>query len=102
MTVPFAGRRGPFARHILPIVVDAAVRDRVRERLAAARVQTSIHYHPVHLFTHYRRALGHRDGELPVTEGIAAGIITLPLHQKMRIRDVDLVCRELAAALRGA
>jgi dTDP-4-amino-4,6-dideoxygalactose transaminase len=69
-------------------------RERARERLREQRIQTSVHYPPIHCFSRYRM-----EGEnLPVAEEIADRAITLPLHPKMTESDVDEVCSALLAA----
>src|SRR5262249_24563730 len=55
--------------HIFPILLDRGVaRDRFRETLRSAGIQTRVHYPPIHLFSFYRNRYGFREGDLPVTE----------------------------------
>jgi len=79
--VPFAARplEGS-SHHIFPVLVDARGRDARRESMAAAGIQTSMHYAPVHTFSVY-----------------AARTITLPLHPLMEDGDVDAVAEALSA-----
>lgn len=95
--VPGFGARGEPANYLMPVLVTAADRDAVRKRLAADGVQTSLHYPPVHLFSHYRDGAG----ALPETEAVAAKAITLPLYPSMSSEQVAYVCDRLAAAVRG-
>jgi dTDP-4-amino-4,6-dideoxygalactose transaminase len=55
-------------------------RDRVIELLRRADIGTSVHFLPLHLFSHYRRAFGFRRGDFPHTERESARAISLPLH----------------------
>jgi len=98
ITVPFAHRTDDSAHHIFPVVLpDADLRTPLREALRESGVQTSVHYPPVHQFTHYRELLG--DVWLPVTEDVAAREMTLPLHPLLRGADVHAICDLLVAAL---
>lgn len=94
-TVPTLGGRGTSAHHLVVALAPAPEeRDRARERLREQRIQTSVHYPPIHRFSRYRG-----DGEtLPVAEEIADRVLTLPLHSKMTESDVDEVCAALLEA----
>ncbi len=91
VTVPFADSAG--AAHIAVIIAaDHGLRERVREGLRQAAIQTSLHYPPIHLFGHYRSAYGYGPGDLPQTEDLSARALTLPLFSTMAIEQVDEVC----------
>ncbi len=53
--------------------------------MKAAGVQTSLHYPPIHQFSHYRKYDSHSQGQpsLPITEAVAAREVTLPLFPTM-------------------
>src|SRR5215210_1303555 len=88
----FADRLGePASAHHLAVALvrDGESRDAVRARLAERRIQTSIHYPPIHLFSAYADAGPARP--LPKTEDAAARAITLPLFASMTEAQVDLV-----------
>ncbi len=58
---------GASAHHIFTVVVDEGVdRDAVRSKLADARVQTSLHYPPIHRFSIYEGG-----PDLPLTDAYA-------------------------------
>jgi dTDP-4-amino-4,6-dideoxygalactose transaminase len=67
----------------------AALRDEVRAALADRRIQTSVHYPPIHLFSYYEE-LGSRR-PLPRTEEVAERVVTLPLYGHMTDEQADLV-----------
>jgi len=95
-TMPFRGQVG--AGHLAILIVESAEdRDPLRDALATAGIQTSLHYPPVHLFDHYRGAYGHAPGDLPVAEDLALRIVTLPLYPTMTASHVDAVCDAIAA-----
>jgi dTDP-4-amino-4,6-dideoxygalactose transaminase len=78
------------AHHLaVALVPDAASRDQIRSRLAERRIQTSVHYPPIHRFSAYRDGEGTR--ALPRTEDAAARAVTLPLFASMTNDQLDLV-----------
>lgn len=90
----------PSAHHLFPVILaPGADRDRVQRMLAEARVQTSVHFPPVHLFSAYRRRFGTGEGDLPRTEHIASRLLSLPLHANLMAADVELVVEALGRAL---
>jgi dTDP-4-amino-4,6-dideoxygalactose transaminase len=100
-SMPFRGQTG--SGHLAVIVVDdPAARDPLRDALADARIQTSLHYPPAHLFDHYRSAYGHAPGDLPVTEDLSQRLVTLPLYPTMSSEQVDAVCEAVEASLGGS
>jgi dTDP-4-amino-4,6-dideoxygalactose transaminase len=89
--MPFRGQTG--SGHIAVLVVDRPeTRDPLREALADAGIQTSLHYPPVHLFDHYRTAYGYAPRDLPVAEDLALRLVTLPLYPTMTHAQLDEVC----------
>jgi dTDP-4-amino-4,6-dideoxygalactose transaminase len=85
------------AHHLFTIVLESDVdRDDFRRRLADRRVQTSVHYPPVHRFSVH--AGGDRD--LPLTEDYADRTVTLPLFAHMTGEQQDLVVEAVSATLR--
>ena len=78
---------------------DAAFRDMVRERLAEAGVESGIHYPvPLHLQPAYAH-LGHRLGDFPTAERLAAEILSLPMFPEITEEQQDHVVTELSALL---
>jgi dTDP-4-amino-4,6-dideoxygalactose transaminase len=79
------------------VLPERASRDEVRAALNERRIQTSVHYPPIHTFTQYR-AVGSRR-PLPRTEAIAERILTLPLYGRMTDEQVDSVIEGLLGSL---
>ena len=79
--------------HIYPVLVGAESRDRVREELLNAGVQTGIHYYPNHLLSKFRT-----DYVLPKAELWGESTLSLPLHPNLTPEQQDTVvqCLELA------
>lgn len=85
------------AHHLaVAVLSEAGLRDGVRTRLAEARIQTSVHYPPIHLFSAYR---GSQQTRLPRTESVAPRLITLPLYPHMTNEQLELVAVTLLDAL---
>jgi dTDP-4-amino-4,6-dideoxygalactose transaminase len=64
-------------------VIRTRDRQQLREHLAAAGIGTGIHYPiPLHLQKAYA-ALGYREGNFPVTEKVAAQILSLPMYPEL-------------------
>jgi dTDP-4-amino-4,6-dideoxygalactose transaminase len=100
LTMPFgASEEGTTSSHHLAVVLlpERTARDEVRASLTEARIQTSVHYPPIHGFTFYEE-LGRRR-PLPQTEAVAGRILTLPLYAHMSDEQVDLVVATLLESL---
>jgi dTDP-4-amino-4,6-dideoxygalactose transaminase len=100
LAMPFAREEeGTVSSHHLAVVLlpDGSDRDEVRAGLAEQRIQTSVHYPPIHLFTQYREVGARRP--LPRTEKVATRLLTLPLYGQMETAQADLVADTLLAAL---
>lgn len=96
--MPFGGRPAGerSAHHLAVAVLDAGTdRDEVAARLREAGIQTSVHYPPTHSFA------AHADARSDVerTEALADRLLTMPLYPHLEPAQVDLVARELGAAL---
>jgi dTDP-4-amino-4,6-dideoxygalactose transaminase len=97
LTMPFEGRSDS-AHHIFPVVLPhAEIREPVRERLNERGIQTSVHYPPVHLFSHYRSR--YPELALPMTEDVSRREMTLPLHPLLADDDVEEIAAATAAAV---
>jgi perosamine synthetase len=92
-----AARRGWFVFVVqLPRGVD---RDETVRALAARGVPSKPYFPAVHLMTFYRERFGHREGEFPVCEDVAARSIALPFFPQMQEHQVARVATELSAVL---
>jgi len=85
------------AHHLAVALLPEGRRDGVRAALAERRIQTSVHYPPIHLFSYYEE-LGSRR-PLPRTEAVAARVVTLPLYAHMEDDQVELVIEGVLEAL---
>jgi dTDP-4-amino-4,6-dideoxygalactose transaminase len=85
------------AHHLAVALMPEGRRDDVRAALSESRIQTSVHYPPIHLFSHYSGSGARR--ALPRTEAVAERVVTLPLFAHMRDDQVELVIENVLGAL---
>ena len=93
--LPFRGSPEGAAHHLFPVLLlPKADRVAFMAALAADGIQTSIHYPPIHRFSHYRSLwpvdYSHR---LPFTDDLADREITLPLFPTMTGEQLEKVGR---------
>ena len=100
--IPFAQFKGTLSFHLFPILFgygqdhpSIIQRDQLMERLSHFRIQTSVHYPPVHLFSLYRKQFGYQKGMLPKTEEVSRREVTLPLHPRMEVGDVRWIVKKM-------
>nr|QNO42751.1 UDP-4-amino-4-deoxy-L-arabinose--oxoglutarate aminotransferase [Methanosarcinales archaeon ANME-2c ERB4] len=92
ISVPFRDHKEKPSCHIFPILLAEDVsRNGFIDRLKEKGIQTSMHYPPIHLFTHYRKMLGVAEGALPKTEFIGEHEVTLPLYPLMGKEEVKYI-----------
>jgi dTDP-4-amino-4,6-dideoxygalactose transaminase len=84
--------------YLLSIRVPAERRDSLRLRLAAAGIDSGIHYSSLHRQPFFADCRG----DVPVAERESARIVTLPLHEGLGEHDVERVCSVVRSALRDA
>ncbi len=90
-------RRGWF---VFVVQVPAAHdRDDVIRSLRERGVQSKPYLPAIHLMSFYRERFGHREGEFPVCEDVAARSIALPFFPEMTEGQVDRVATTLRAVL---
>jgi len=100
IAVPFADNTEFVSNYILPIVLKNSTsekRDRIRENLHAAGIQTSVHYPAIHKFSIYSQY----KATLPKTEYITDNEITLPMYGSLTNDEIDFIVETLNKALNG-
>ena len=95
-----APREMPYAKHIYHLyVIRIAERDRIKEILASKSVGCGLHYPtPIHLLDAYKY-LGKQRGSYPVTEEVAAQILSLPMYPEIAEEQQKYVVDCIAEAL---
>src|SRR5665648_510904 len=90
-------RRGWFVFAVqLPRGVD---RDDTVRALGERGIQSKPYLPAIHLMTFYRERFGHREGEFPICEDVAARSVALPFFPQMTEHQVQLVRIALAEVL---
>jgi perosamine synthetase len=90
-------RRGWFVFVVqLPEGVD---RDRVVGALAARGIQSKPYLPAIHLMSFYRERFGHREGEFPVCERVAASSLALPFFPELSEGQIARVADALRETL---
>jgi len=96
--IPFIENDHFNSNYIFPIVLvnsTSIKRNKIREKLAEAGIQTSVHYPSVHKFSIYKDFFI----ELPITEYISDNLITLPMYSKLEKQEIDFICMTLKGLL---
>jgi perosamine synthetase len=83
----------------LPHRVD---RDDTIRALLAKGVQSKPYLPAIHLMSFYREAFGHREGEFPIAEEVAARSVALPFFPEITQSQVAEVAEALAQVLEVA
>lgn len=98
IAIPFADNTEFVSNYIMPVVLLDSTRERrnkVREKMHAAGIQTSVHYPAVHHFTTFKD-LG---AVLPQTDYVTDNEITLPMYAALTEAQIDFICTTFKNAL---
>ncbi len=76
-----------------------ADRDRILGQLRAKGIGCQVYFPPIHLQEFYRRDLGYKAGQFPVTEALAARTMALPFYTNLAEGDVEYVVKTLRSLL---
>ncbi|MDQ6775317.1 MAG: DegT/DnrJ/EryC1/StrS family aminotransferase [Actinomycetota bacterium] len=77
-------------------------RDETVRALAECGIPSKPYFPAIHLMSFYRERFGHREGEFPVCEDVAARSIALPFHPELSEVQVARVAAALEAVLSRA
>jgi perosamine synthetase len=93
-------RRGWFVFVVqLPRGVD---RDETVRALGRTGIQSKPYLPAIHLMSFYRERFGHREGQFPICEDVAARALALPFFPEMSEGQVARVSEQLASVLRSS
>jgi len=98
IVVPFENYSDFSSNYIFPIVLKNSTfekRDSLRNRLAEAGIQTSVHYPAVHRFSIYKQFYQ----ELPITDYLVDNLITLPMYSKLTKEQISFICNTLKSLI---
>lgn len=95
--IPFPHENSESSFHIFPVLLPGNGEDRneVLQAMGARGIQCSIHYRPIHTFSAYQGV----NADVPVTDGIAGSILTLPLFPSLTDGQMDMVVDALRECL---
>ncbi|MDH4076716.1 MAG: DegT/DnrJ/EryC1/StrS aminotransferase family protein [Acidimicrobiia bacterium] len=89
------------ANHLVVVILpERAARDVVVADLSARGVSTSVHFQPLHTFGWFAANASVGPGGTPHADALAERALSLPLHTRLTLADVDLVCTALSDAIR--
>ncbi|MCU0313091.1 MAG: DegT/DnrJ/EryC1/StrS family aminotransferase [Solirubrobacteraceae bacterium] len=91
-------RRGWFV-FVVQVPKDGPGRDEVIRGLRERGVQSKPYLPAIHLMSFYRERFGHREGEFPVCEDVAARSVALPFFPELTEGQVAQVAQALRAVL---
>jgi perosamine synthetase len=74
-------------------------RDETVHALAGKGIQSKPYLPAIHLMSFYRERFGHREGEFPVCEDVAARSLALPFFAEMTEDQVGRVAQALRAVI---
>lgn len=97
--IPFSNYEEFTSNYIFPVILKDSTfekRDYVREKLAEAGIQTSVHYPAVHRFSIYKECYS----DLPITDYIVDNLITLPMYSKLSFEQVDYISKTLKSLIK--
>ena len=92
--IPYKNYPYKSTNYVFPIVLknsNAEKRDRVRQKLADAGIQTSVHYPAVHRFSIYEKY----KVDLPVTEYVTDNEITLPMYYNLSKNEITYISKQI-------
>ena len=97
LVVPFEPQWARANYHLY--VIRVRDRQQLQKYLGAAKIGTGIHYPvPLHLQKAYR-TLGYHEGDFPVTERVAAEIVSLPMYPQLRQNELEYVVENVLTHL---
>ncbi len=98
--VPFVDNTEFVSNYIMPVILKdstSEIRDRIRDTLHAAGIQTSVHYPAIHKFSIYKEL----NAFLPQTEYVTDNELTLPRYATLTNEQVDFIVETLDKAVNG-
>lgn len=96
--IPFKDYTEFSSNYIFPIILKNSTyekRDEIRNKLAEAGIQTSVHYPAVHRFSIYKDFYK----KLPITDYVADNLITMPMYSKIEFSDILYIKKMLSSLL---
>ena len=100
ISIPFLNYPRNSAFHLFPILLEKDVgREKFMDFLKREKIQTSIHYPPIHKFSYYQKNLRASRNKLPLTGYVGRHEVTLPLHPLLKKENILFVCDQIKRIL---
>lgn len=99
VVVPFADNTEFVSNYIFPTVLlnsSKVRRNKIREYIHTAGIQTSVHYPAVHKFSTYKEF----GAVLPQTEYVSDNEITLPMYASLTDEQIEFICETYEKAIK--
>jgi len=97
ISMPFKEFSGKPAYHLFVVTFgNSKLRDQAKKMLSSRKVQTSLHYRPIHTFSFYARA----NLKLKKSEDFYERSLSLPLYPELSLSQVDQICEIIVYALK--
>jgi len=69
------------------------LRDKLMNYLISKGIMAKVYFYPVHQTSFYRQQFGYCQGWLPITEKIAAEVLTLPMYPTLTKEEIDYIAK---------
>lgn len=83
------------AYHLFVILVDANIRDHMRDKLHAKGISTSVHYEAIHLEPYYQELLGFDESHCSLSVNFGKSVISLPTYPSLTSRAQRYVIKNI-------
>ncbi len=92
----------PFTEHIYhQFTIQVDDRDALQTHLNAKKIPNAIHYPiPLHLQPAFRNDGGYQPGDFPVSEAVAARVISLPMHPDLNADELNYIVENIRSFLK--
>lgn len=85
--------------YVVQVIKPKAKRDEVMKRLMKRGIGTKPYLPSIHLFSFYKKMFGYKRGDFPVSEGVSAKTLALPLYVGLTERDIQGIVGALVSSL---
>lgn len=89
--LPDVANNSTHARFLYTIWVDPKIRDKIINKLQDKGIGVSVHFHPLHLISYYKKKYNYKRGDFPVAEKIGEKTISLPFYPKLTSEEIAYI-----------
>jgi len=77
------------------IEVPVKEREKLQQKLLDQGIMTKIYFPPIHLEKLYKNKYKYSENMLPVTEEISKKVLTLPMHPKIKLEEIEYISKSI-------